>query len=402
MNVSGQFGRAGLMVRIATRPPRKLFAHWLALALISFLLAGGLLLAQGIAAGTAQGMGRLGADLMLVPKEGTVVNGAKLLGAIPAGSALPEGLESGIASMPGISRVAPHYVFSSAADSCCDMGDILLVGFDPSRDFTVLPWLRPGAGRPMDKGQVVAGARVLKAPGAALRFFNHTFTLAARLEKSGTATFDSALFIPLDGLAAMERSSKTGGKPLGVPWGRPSILLLRLEPSIEPRQMALTLEQRYPGIQAVTIAGPARDAVHLLEGLGRCRGPLAATAWFIALVAGGTFLFSSLRTRRASLGLLHSFGCGTGQLAIMFGMETLVLALAGMVAGGLAAFFSLSLSGRYLAMATGVPLLSGWTSPAASAISWSFPVFAVALSIEAALIVLFMLRSEPADLLRGA
>jgi hypothetical protein len=81
-------------------------------------------------------------------------------------------------------------------------------------------------------------------------------------------------------------------------------------------------------------------------------------------------------------------------------METFVLSLAGMIAGSLAAFFALNLIGSYLAVAAGTPLLPEWISPAAGAISWSLPAFSVAMGAEAALIILLMLRSDPADLLR--
>jgi putative ABC transport system permease protein len=400
--LSEQFGVAGLVLRIATRPPGRFFANGLIMALISFFLAGALLLGQGIEEGAARGVGRLGADLMVVPKGTGVTSGAKLFGGVPVSSALPEGIEGRVAAMAGISRVASQYIFSSAADSCCEMGDILLVGFDPSLDFTVLPWLRPGVSLSGKKEQILAGWRVMKAPGASMRFFNQTFTLAARLEKSGGRWFDTALFIPLDGLAAMERSSRNGGKPLNVPWGKPSILLVRLESSIEPRQMALALERQYPGIQTLTITEPLRENRFLMERLGRGQRPLCATAWLIALLSGGAFQFLCIRARRSSMGLLHFLGCGKGLLSIVFGMEIFVLSLAGMVAGSLGAFYALRLSGPYLVMATGVPLLPGWISQAASGLPMSFLTFAGAMYVESVIIVLLMLRSEPADMLSSS
>lgn len=400
MRISERIGLAGLVLRMATRRSGRLCINLLAMALISFLLTGALLLGQGIAQGATRGAGQLGADIMIVPKGSGFSGGEKLIGGIPVGSSLPAGIEERIAATAGVSRVAPQYLLTSAADPCCELGEILLVGFDPSRDFTVRPWLRPGDGLPGNERQLLAGARVMKAPGAAMRFFGHTFTLTARLEQSRSATFDTALFIPLEGLAAMERSSRSGGGGLTIPWGKPSLLLLRLAAEIEPRQMALALERQNPGIQALPVGEPVRSERLRMESLGDCREPLAAAAWLIALLSGGTFLLSNFRERRASLGLLHAYGCGSGPLAIMFATETFVLTLGGMAAGGAAAFLALRLSGQYLAMATGVPLLSGWLSRSAVAVGWSFPAFAGAMSISAGIIVLAIMRSDPADLLR--
>jgi len=400
--MSERGGVAGLAVRMATRPGGRLCTNLLTMALISFVLVSALLLGQGITQEASRAAGRLGADIMIVAK-GTEIGGeAKLIGGMPVGSSLPAGIEDSIAAMAEVSRIAPQYVFSSAADPCCELGDVLLVGFDPSRDFTVRPWLRPEDGLPGSERQILAGARVMKAPGAAMRFFDQTFTLSARLEQSRYATFDTALFIPLGGLAAMERSSRSGGNRLSIPWGRPSLLLLRLAAGIEPRQMALALERQHPGIQALAVGEPVRSERFHLESLGSGQGPLSVAAWLFALLSGGTFLFSRFQSRRASLGLLQAYGYGKGLLTFIFAMETFLLSLAGMAAGGVAAFCTLGLSDQYLAMATGVPLLPGWLSRSAVATFWSFPAFAGTLSAGAAVIVLFMLRSEPADLLKGS
>lgn len=399
--MSEQLGLAGLTLRLATRPAGRLFAQLLLLALIAFALSGALLLGQVVGQETTRAAGRLGADIMIVPQGTGGNDAAKLLGGVPVAAGLPKGIEARLATMAGVSRIAPQYVFSAAADPCCEMGNVLLVGFDPARDLTILPWLRPADALADNEGQLLAGSRVMKAAGAELRFFGHALTLKARLEKSGVATFDTALFIPLQALAAMERTAQRNGQQLPVAWGKPSLLLLRLEPAFDPQQLALALEQQNPGIKALPLTATARNDRFLLEDLAGGGRPLAAAAWFLSLLAGGAWLFTSFRSRRPSLGLLQAFGCGKGLLALSCALETFSLALAGMAAGGLAAFVALSLSGAYLAMATGLPLLAEGLSRAAATISWSIPAFAGAMGIEAALIVLLLLRQEPADLLRG-
>lgn len=389
------------MLRTTLRPTSRLVPPLLLLALISFVLASALLLGEGIRRESSRTAGRLGADIMVVPHGSRVGAETPLLGALPVTAPLPAGIDPQIAAMAGVSRVARQYIFSSAADPCCEMGNLLLVGFDPGHDLTVLPWLNPADGLPDNEGELLAGVRVMKAPGAAMRFFGHTLTLTARLETSGVATFDAALFIPLPALTAMERSAQRGGRPLTVPRDRPSILLLRLEPAFDPHQLALTLERRYPGIQALPISAAARSERLRAEERGRLREPLAATAWLLALIAGGALLFSRLRSRRPDFGLLQSYGCSTGVLLLMAALEASGLALVGMTTGSLAALGALRLSGHYLALATGLPLLSAELFRAAAASAWAVPTFAAALGIEALLIVLLLLREEPAALLRS-
>lgn len=400
--MNDNFGFAGLILRMTARPALSLLAYGLALALIAYLLAGALLLGQGAAEGASRGGGRLGADLLVVPKGTEVPKSEKLLGGFPVSSPLPEGIEGYLTAMTGVAVVAPQYVFSSTADPCCELGNVLLVGFDTSRDFTVRPWLQPLEGLTSEREQLLAGSRVLKATGAVMRFFGQAFTLAARLERSGAETFDTALFIPLEGLKAMELSSRRGGKVLSVPWGRPSLLLVRLAASLEPQQTARLLEQRYPDIQVLTMAGPVRENRLLFEQLGRGGRPLGVFAWGVALFAGGVLQLFWFRARRQSFGLLRSFGCSKGLLAFVSAVESFMLSLAAMVAGSSGAVLTLRLCGTYPALATGLPLVSGWVHQAAACLLWIMPVFALALSVEGMLIVLFMLWSETSELLWGA
>lgn len=401
--MSERFGLVGLALRMAVRAPLKLFAMGLLLALSSFLLAGVVLLRSGVEEAAARGAKRLGADLMVAPKGAEIPLGAGLFGGVPVRIALPEGTDRSIAATPGVTRVAPQYFLSSAPASCCETGNLLLVGFDPSRDFTVLPWLSPGVRIKGGGESILVGGAVMKAPGASMRFYNRTFTVVARLEKSGMGYFDNAVFIPLDGVSAMERSSGSGGGvPLDVPWGRPSILLVRLAPSAVPQDMARMLERQLPGIKVLTIPGLFRENRLRMEKLGRSQGPLTMTAWLLAVLAGGAIQLLYWRDRRPSLGLLQAFGCGKGLILLLFGAETLVISLAGMVAGSMSAFILLRLFAPYLAVVAGMPLLLSGVTLAASVIPWLCLAFAAAMAGETVIIVLLVLGREPADLLRGA
>ncbi|MBT0653830.1 FtsX-like permease family protein [Geomobilimonas luticola] len=401
--MSERFGLAGLAVRMTVRAPLKLFSMGFLLALVSFLLAGVVLVRSGVEEATARGAKRLGADLMVVPQGAEVPLGAGLFGGVPVRFSLPEGIDRRIAVMPGVLVAAPQYFLSSAPASCCETGNLLLVGFDPSRDVTVLPWLSPHVRLKMETGSILVGGSVMKGTGAALRFYNHPFTVAARLEKTGMGYFDNAVFIPLDGVSAMERSSgSAGGVSLRVPWGRPSILLVRLAPSIVPRDMASLLERRYPGIKVLTIPGLFRENRLRMEKLARGQLPLAAAAWLFAVLGGGALQFLYWRERRSSLGLLQAFGCGKGVLMLLFGAEAFVLSLAGMVAGSAGAFFVLRLFASYFAVTAGMPLLLGGLDLSLSGLPWLWLVFAGTMAVEAVIIMFLMLRREPADLLRGA
>ncbi|HZV81352.1 MAG TPA: ABC transporter permease, partial [Geobacteraceae bacterium] len=317
--VNGQhlsrFGLAGLAWRMSARAPFRLAALFLLLALVSFFLTGAELLQRGMGEAADRGAKRLGADMMVVPSGAEIQVDRGLFGGAPVRLALPRGVERAVAASRGVKAVAPQYFLFAANSPCCDTGELLLVGFDPARDFTVLPWLRSDKGSFDDDRSVVAGGVVRKAKGAELRIYNRHFTVAARLEKSGLGYFDNAVFIPVAGLAAMEQTSLQGGAiPFKLPWDRPSILLVLLSPGVDPEGTAAMLEQQVPGIRVLTMPQLFREKRDRVTKLAAWSTPLAVTSWLLAMLAGLAVWFPWWRERRPLLGLLQVCGIGRGAL----------------------------------------------------------------------------------------
>lgn len=398
----GHFGLAGFMLRMTFRSPLKLCALCLLFAVIAFLLSGVTLLGNSVEEALATVGKRLGADLMVVP-AGTEIRLEKgLIGGLPIRFSLPEGVESAVASMPGIRLVAPQYFLSSAKASCCETGSLLLVGFDPARDFTVRPWLQDDAGESLRGESVLIGGGVMKGKGASLRLYNRTFTVAGRLEKSGMGYFDNAVFIPLEGVAAMERSSRSAGAALlAIPWGRPSLLLLQLAPQIKAQEAAELLQQRIPAVRVLTIPELFREKREKMARIAGLQPLLVAAAWLLALVAGGALQLLYWRQRRPLLGLLQAWSWRRRDIVLFFGLEGLLLSLTGMVTGSIGALLLLRLFAPSFAMVLGLPLLPAGAFPDIAGMIWLWLVFAGAMATLTVLVLLYLLRHEPAELMRG-
>lgn len=396
-----RFGLAGVVWRSAVRAPLRLAALFLLLALISFFLTTAELLQSGIGEAADRGAKRLGADLMVVPAGEDIQVGRGLFGGVPVRFALPQGAVRAVAAAPGVKAVAPQYFLFAARSSCCDTGKLLLVGFDPARDFTVLPWIRGGRGDISDDRSVVAGGAVRKAEGAELRFHNRRFIVAGRLEKSGLGYFDNAVFIPTPGLAATERASlKEGAVPFNLPWERPSILLALVSPGVDPERTAALLQQQVPGIRVLTMPQLFREKKELVARLAAWRTPVTTIAWLLAMTAGFAVRLPWWRERRPLLGLLRACGIGRWALVRLFALETLLLCAAAMAAGGVMALLLLRFAAPSLVAAVGLP----FSIEAGALYAVSAPrlwlIFTGAMTLEAVCMLFLLLRSEPADLVR--
>lgn len=400
----GLIGFPGLLLRMTARSYLNSSALAVLFALIAFMLTGAILLGRDVEKAATTGAERLGADLMVIPAGSEIPQGNPLIGGLPIQRSLPAGIESSVAAIQGVSQSAPQYFLTSARDSCCDAGDLLLVGFDPARDLTVRPWLKGKYHTDLEEEGLLAGGGVLKWRGAQLRLYNRFFRVAATLDRSGVGYFDNAVFIPLAGLAAMERSSGSRGTAqLKVPWERPSMLLLKLSPGVELKQIAALLEQKFPEVQVVSMPRSIQDKRDKINAFAASLTPLALFSWLLAVMAGGAVQFLFWKERKPALGLLQAWGWGSGQLLVFFGLEALILSLAGMLAGSMIALLILSSFSSVLASVTVLPMLT-WhaSSLSLSGVLMLWMEFPCVMTVEAIIILFFFIRSEPADLMRGA
>lgn len=395
-----QFGPAGLLWRLLWRTKSRLYPFALLLTVIALLLAGVSLTVTGMATALTTSAARLGADLMVLPAGTEAPLNATLVGGLPLRRLLPAGVEGRIAPLPGVRRIAPQYFLASAESTCCEAGNLLLVGFDPARDFTVLPWLVPRAEPLREDGTLLVGGGIMKAKGAEFRLYNRTFRVASRLERSGIGYFDNAVFIPLTGVVAMEQAARRGTTPLLVSWDRPSLLLVQLAPGTDPRAVAADVEGLVPGVRVMAIPELFHKERLKLERIAAARAPLLVVAWLLALIMGGAVQLLYWRGHRQTLGLLQVWGYGRRILLFMLAGETLLLTLLAMAGGSLAMGLMLQQGAGYLASGFGLPLLLTAGTSAAAGLPGLCLSFGAVMAGETLIIILWLLQSEPAALLR--
>jgi putative ABC transport system permease protein len=377
------------------------FSLFAILTAAAFLLAGGIFFKCGVEGAVAKSSGRLGADLMLFPKGADLQLQQGLIGGVPVRFALPEGIEGRIAGIPGIGQIAPQYFLASAMTSCCETGNLLLVGFDPKRDFTVLPWLKDTIRTPFAKDDILVGSGVMKGKGASLLFYNHSFTVAERLERSGAGYFDNAAFIPLSGLRAMEEKSMTGPARLKVMWGKPSILLVRLASGANLESVVEKVRQLEPGVNVAKIPELFR------KGREKALSVTGFLPWLLFLVlfivttivTAGEFIY--WRGHGRMLALFRLYGLSRRTILVLSGSKSLLLAVSAMLCGGSVAYAMLRLFANYCNVVLGIPFLLTPGIAIDAAIPPMTMLFVITTLCPALLVVVLFLRKETYDLLRG-
>ena len=110
-------------------------------ALLSCSLLSGSLIIGSLKNGLNSYSSRLGADIVVVPKEAGAGNiDSILLQGIPGYFYMDEDIASKIRNIEGVREASPQFYLASASSGCCDTY-IQIIGFDPDTDFSIQPWI---------------------------------------------------------------------------------------------------------------------------------------------------------------------------------------------------------------------------------------------------------------------
>jgi putative ABC transport system permease protein len=351
----------------------------------------------------ARGVARMGADLLVVPRETLVHPTAALLVAEPAPHTLDAGLIDDVARLPGVDAVAPQRAFALAEATAAQVPD--LVAFDPARDFTVLPWLREKLDRPLARGDAIVGARRPEAVGTQIRLGGRALTVYGRLDPTGVGPLDRSALVSFETVQALADAARPAATP-GIfddAHTRVSALLVRLAPgaSADPVRFALASN---PAVKVVAGTSLTTSVRRMLTALLGGAGALMLLVLAATVVMVGVLYSAVLVERRREIGVLLTLGARRHQvLGVVVAEAVLVTAaggVAGVVLGGSALLTFRRTLGHSLA-SLDVPF--AWpAAPAFLLYALAGVALASCVGLAGALVPAWKLsRQEPYDLVRG-
>jgi putative ABC transport system permease protein len=305
--------------------------------------------------GVATSLSRMGADLVVVPRETLVNITSSLLTVQPTDLSLDGGMAKSLAAIPGIARIAPQRIVSTVIGGHAAN----LVAFDPSTDFSILPWLGEHRPEPPSTDSVIAGGRVAARVGDVLQICGKSFVVHGRLEPTGVGPFDGSYFVSFDSLAAInalnhmqaggkvadgvdikkgppaplvETNAEADGCKADLPLGRISAFLLQLSPGTKVEDVKFSIAQ-LPGIRIV-------EGNSVLTQSRQALGPLFlgivtfALFQLVALMIVVSLLFSAIVQERCrEVGLLRAMGARPNQIMTIILTEAAIVTGLGGVAG---------------------------------------------------------------------
>ncbi|NMM99599.1 ABC transporter permease [Bifidobacterium sp. DSM 109958] len=330
------------------RKPFRTAALLVVVTMLTVAFYAGSMLSLNLDAGLTSMEERMGADLMVVPQN----TGAKAEALLTNGDSntfyFTNDIESAVAGADGVAQESAQTYISSLVADCCDE-KVQIIGFDPSTDFVIEPWITSQYDGTLADGQAVAGANINVSADGTIRLYGHRFPVVAQLGATGTS-LDNSVFVNRATVPQVVRYSAETGHP-AIPEGYEdkvtSAVLIKVAPGYEARTVASNIA-RATGIDDLGYVYPGGVTASTKSSLGavmRYVAVFVAIFWAMGVVVLLAVFSATANERKREFASLRIMGATRGQLArLVVGESTLVGVIGGVIGVGLSSLAILPFS----------------------------------------------------------
>jgi putative ABC transport system permease protein len=341
---------------------RNEFRSWMvfvsALLIAALVLAASLVL-QGTSDSLRLTQGRLGADILVVPRGAESAVESALLMGTPTKSWMPAETVDRVRDVTGVAVASPQmYLASLEGASCCSVSSMFIVAFDPETDFTVQPWLEEQIGGTLELGEAVGGAFVsVPEDDDGLKIYGYPLTLASNLEPTG-GNLDQSMFLTFETARDVARLSVTEAvQPLDIPDDSVSSVLVRVEEGADSNAVAGAILSGIPGVGVVMspeMFDSFRDQIVTVRG---GLGLVLALTIALSLMLIAVVYSMATHERLREIGVWRALGATRGHVILSLVAQAAILAAAGGVVGVAFSALGAYLFHDYIVGRIGVPFL---------------------------------------------
>ncbi len=325
-----------------------------AVAVLVGVLLSTLLLTNGAAYSVSSTKDKLGADLLVVPRETTLsaqpfytlsyAGNSVTTSGIPSYT-IPPYLDGGItqqvASVPGVKEATPQLLVSYFYPSggCGGLNVVYIVGVATTNNFLLNSYLPTNVTESLSGSGAVVGAEVTKfyqLPSQGL-FYGVQLDPRATLPRTGTF-IDHIIFISMNTANAMLRWQLAGNdpawlQPLTFHEGQVSAVFVKLDDGANPTTVAAAIGAGASTVKAYALDSVAKATALQFSGLLPIFSVSGTLVWAGSLTLVATLASLSTSERKGEIGVLRTLGGSRSFIRKMVATQTmLTTSIAGLVA----------------------------------------------------------------------
>jgi putative ABC transport system permease protein len=397
-----------------------------ALAVLVGILLSTMFITNGAAYSVSSTKDKLGADMLVVPRETTLsaqpfytLSYAGGVGSSSAGPqfSIPPYLDGNVtrevSSIPGVKQATPQLLLSFFLPSggCGGLDVTYVVGVDAREsNFVLESWLPGNVSASLGANGAIAGAEVpdfYQLPAGA-NFYGVQLVRESILPRTGTF-MDHVIFVSMDTADRMLAWQEAGGDSSGYGMsalqfkpGQVSAVFVKLDDGVNPTTEAAAVSSQVAGVKAYTLDSLAKAASLQYSGLLSIFTFSGGLVWVGSLALVATVASLATNERRGEIGVIRTLGASRGFVRRLVASQTmLTTSLAGLI-GILAVWVSFNSPVVYdsVILAFRMPYVPPSPSAAASYVALAAVVVVVTSGVGALLASRVSGRVEAYDAIR--
>ncbi len=341
---------------------RSSFLFFLAL-LLAFSMETSSLLIDSLKLGMISTSERLGADMIVVPRNYvSSIQDALFLGK-PCTVYFHKSWVDKIKKMEGVKRVSYQMYLATLSESeCCDSA-IQMIAYDPATDYIIQPWIKKNAATALKENQIIIGNHLNYNPGDVAKFFGEEFTVAAKMDQTGMG-YDNSVFLSYT--SALDLAKKPIVKnyfSIGNNENMISMITIEIEEDYDNKFIRDRIMEKY-GDQEIAIY----EANSMLNGISKNLKQYTAYSYLLNLLLTISTIISLLciynlitNERKREFGILRTIGADRIQVMQIIVGEAVMISMVGCLMGTILSGVLIFTFRNYIAQLMKVPfLLPSW------------------------------------------
>lgn len=285
---------------------------------------------------------RMGAEMIVVPREATDDMRSSLFAGEPCSFFFDRAWEEAILGVEGVEKVSSQLYIATLSASCCDQ-QVQMVVFDPATDFVVKPWLEETKKElVLNEGEIVIGSKVQAVVGDTLTFYNTDFKVVEVLEETGMG-YDRSVFMTYETVERLREPILAQGiLPKDKEFSQLSSMIL-LDVADEVSGMfrvnvekALDVDYKMKAFTADELVSSIADQVNKLSGYGNILTTLLVISTALALIS---IFVITINERKYEFGILYTLGANKVHVTGIILSEALIISIVGGVLGSAVSYY---------------------------------------------------------------
>jgi len=290
---------------------------------------------NGVSSGMEISKQRMGADLVIIPGGATIEPSLVLFGGAATNTYMDKKDFDAIRAIPGVRQATPQFYTQGLTADCHDIGtNNRMIGYDPTSDWIVAPWLKKIQKTTLKDNEVILGAKVPTWTQNKIMVLGTWYDIVAVAEETGT-TLDYSLLVSMSE-ARRVVAKNLQLKPIWAKQGPPSEListiLVQVDESVDIMDVVTAIQtvDYLQVIVASDIKKRINDQFTVLLGLLGGIGLLVVLSSLFQLFSR---FYTLTVERQAEWGLYLALGASGRDIGLIIVGEAVVVALTGSLAG---------------------------------------------------------------------